>query len=643
MIRRWWAASGSAGEAPVDARSLGWLVAALAATTSGHVADLPLWLPFLCLALAAWRLRAARRGATGVPRAWRWAMALALLGGLALSGAVGFGLQAALPMFVAFLWLKLVEVERRRDLVEVGFLAYFLAAAHLLVDGAAVRSGLALLGVAATTAALIQAHRDPSPARGAGRLLAGALPAAALLFLVMPRAPLGLIQGGGGSSGISDRLNAYDMASVALDRTVAFRAEVLTGDLGPQDLWWRAITLVNTDGSLWWRTPQRAQPASGAATGAVQVRLDVAAHRERWLPTLETIRPGDGRTLSPDGTLVTGSPVSGARTVELWAEPGDRHRDRSSHRLALGLPPTVDPRVAELAADLRGRGDDAAVIAAVEGWFAANGFRYTLEPGRFTGDQLAAFLFSPEKAGFCAHFAGAGAVLLRLAGIPARVVAGYRGGEINPLSGQIVVRRLNAHAWIEAWDGEVWRRIDPTALVPMVPGQVPPPGSASARTPGAPPPDDGVMTRMSRPFTDALDAVEAQWLRLVIAFDSETQLAWLRRLGLGDLGWWGLLLVAIPLLALPVAWWWWWSRRPAPGPRGRERAWARLRRRLAAAGHPAAPADGPEILANRLRLAGQPEAAALCHDLALIAYAPPGRGPDERDWIRRAERWRPRS
>ncbi|MFM2092171.1 MAG: hypothetical protein RLZZ127_2660, partial [Planctomycetota bacterium] len=147
-------------------------------------------------------------------------------------------------------------------------------------------------------------------------------------------------------------------------------------------------------------------------------------------------------------------------------------------------------------------------------------------------------------------------------------------------------------------------------------------------------------TRIARPFSDALDAVEAQWLRLVIAFDSETQLAWLRRLGLGGLGWWGLLLVAPPLLALPLAWWWWWSRRPAQGPRGRERAWLRLRRRLAAAGHPSSPADDPGTLAHRLAAAGQPAAAALCRDLALIAYAPPGRGPDEREWIRRADRWR---
>jgi hypothetical protein len=92
-------------------------------------------------------------------------------------------------------------------------------------------------------------------------------------------------------------------------------------------------------------------------------------------------------------------------------------------------------------------------------------FTYTLEPPLLGENPYDEFLFK-TKLGFCEHYAGSFALLMRAAGIPARVVTGYQGGEINPLTHELVVRQADAHAWTEVWvEGMGWLRADPTAAV----------------------------------------------------------------------------------------------------------------------------------------------------------------------------------
>lgn len=80
-------------------------------------------------------------------------------------------------------------------------------------------------------------------------------------------------------------------------------------------------------------------------------------------------------------------------------------------------------------------------------------------------DPVDDFLFNVRK-GYCEHYASAFTFLMRAAGIPARVVVGYQGGEMNPVGDYLLVRQSDAHAWAEVWlsDGG-WTRVDPTAAV----------------------------------------------------------------------------------------------------------------------------------------------------------------------------------
>ncbi len=131
------------------------------------------------------------------------------------------------------------------------------------------------------------------------------------------------------------------------------------------------------------------------------------------------------------------------------------------------FPVDLNPRARAWITDLRARfSDDRQLVVAILNHFRSEPFFYTLEPpGISERDFVDRFLFD-TRAGFCEHYAYSLVALARMAGIPARIVAGYQGGEVNPLNNTVVVRQFDAHAWAEVWfQGEGWVRVDPTAAV----------------------------------------------------------------------------------------------------------------------------------------------------------------------------------
>src|SRR4029077_16471354 len=128
-----------------------------------------------------------------------------------------------------------------------------------------------------------------------------------------------------------------------------------------------------------------------------------------------------------------------------------------ARRQTTPLPPGGNPRTAALAASLRQRSaSDAALVQAALDYLRRGGFVYSLEPPPLGADAVDDFLFQTRE-GFCGHYASAFVALMRAAGIPARVVTGYRGGEWNPVARFFVIRQSDAHAWAEVWlEGRGW-------------------------------------------------------------------------------------------------------------------------------------------------------------------------------------------
>jgi transglutaminase-like putative cysteine protease len=303
-------------------------------------------------------------------------------------------------------------------------------------------------------------------------------------------------------------------------------------------------------------------------------------------------------------------------------------------RRALQLPSGLNPRTLALAAALRAEGlSSGQIVERVLDRFRSEPFFYTTSPPLLDSrDAVDQFLFESRR-GFCEHYASAFTVLMRAAGVPARVVTGYQGGVVNPVGNYLVVRQAEAHAWSEVWlPGRGWVRVDPTAAVSPLRIES---GIAASIAQDDPLP---MMVRGSLPMLSragfAVDAVANAWNQWVLSYNTQRQQQFLRNLGIDSSDWKTLSMLllagacAATLLAALFS-----LRTLLPG---REdpvaRAWARLCRKLARAGLARLPGEGPTDFARRVAIA-RPDLAAPVTDIAdryvRLRYRPPG--PDQTD------------
>jgi len=171
--------------------------------------------------------------------------------------------------------------------------------------------------------------------------------------------------------------------------------------------------------------------------------------------------------------------------------------------------------------------------------FNEDEFYYTLRPPLLENDRVDEFLFE-TKQGFCEHYASAFAVMMRAAGIPARIILGYQGGEYNPVGDYVIVHQRNAHAWTEIWrQGQGWARIDPTAAVS--------PLRIIEGIESALPNDildvpfifsqNALAKKLWQRFAYRWDAINNQWNQWVINYGPKKQKEFLGKFGLRDINW----------------------------------------------------------------------------------------------------------
>jgi transglutaminase-like putative cysteine protease len=217
----------------------------------------------------------------------------------------------------------------------------------------------------------------------------------------------------------------------------------------------------------------------------VTARITALAHDDRFLPLFSSVDSAsvegaadDDWQVDPGAGTVFGR--DGTRTAGLTWEETAREARPTDEQLAASAPlpaddpvqqaftalPDLDPRVSSLVEQLTAGAQtpDARVRAVFDHLTdRANGFVYDLStaPGT-TGDDLADFL--ETRRGYCEQYAGAMAVLVRAAGVPARVVLGYTPGQVQP-DGSRVVTTADAHAWVEVYyAGLGWVPFDPTPI-----------------------------------------------------------------------------------------------------------------------------------------------------------------------------------
>ena len=637
---------------PQTSRDTLWVVLVGVASLLPLLAHLPAWAGASGVALLGWRALLAW---TQRPLPSRGLLALLLGLGVAAVGLrfhTLFGRDPGVSLVVLLLGLKLLEARARRDAYVVFYLGLFCVFAQFLYTQSALAAAWMLACMLGWLTALLHANLPagrPPLARRLGtslRLLGLGLPLTAALFVLFPRlaGPLwSLPDTHQAASGLSADMDPGAIARLALDDSVAFRVR-FDGPRPPRrELYWRGPVLGRFDGRTWSPLPtQRAgrpresvlRQLGPAVTYTVtqqptQRHFAFALAAPASAPALQG-QPGTRLRLLPDLELRASRPLTHVTrfTVTSWPrhafgadEPAARLRE------LLRLPPGDNPRTLALGRELRrryGAGGPAAVADAALRMFRQQDFRYSLHPGVYSGpDAVDQFLFQ-RRVGFCEHYAQAFVVLMRAAGIPARIVTGYQGGSLNPLDGQWVVRQSDAHAWAEYWiAGSGWVRADPTAMVD--PARVDRSQTLDAAEPllglAALGPRDARTIRWLRNAGDALDSAWNQW---VLDYGQDRQRRLLDKLGMprasgARLASASALSLAL-LLSLGGVWLLWKSRAPRDP---WQRAWHRLRARLRRRGFEALPGEPPGTLARRLsRLAGMRDACELLLELERARYAP---------------------
>ena len=458
-----------------------WLLLAQVLVIIPHVLHVPLWLLGLWLVCAVWRVQVLRMRLS-FPNSWVKA-GLMLGCGFAvyLSRGSLVGLDAAVALLITAFILKLLEMRTRRDALVLIFLGFFtLVTSYLFADGllAALYSVLPLLALLSALLGLQQSNFSAQPLvtlKLASRLLAQAIPLMVLLFVLFPRLePLWSMPQPKeqGSIGLSSSMSPGDLADLGQSSALAFRARFEGAIPAQSQLYWRALTLPYFDGRSW-SISQRldTQAVQWQEQGeALSYNIIMQPSAQPWLFALDVASSEQAEIrLMGDFRLQRSTPVNRPYQYRVTSWPQALRQSQLSTAQQsefLQLPRLGNQHTRDWADQLRERYvDDQMLVSAVLRHFNQEPYHYTLKPPLLGQDSVDEFLFSSQR-GFCAHYAGAMVFTLRAAGIPARVVAGYQGGEVNSAGQFVQVRQFDAHAWVEYWQPEQgWRSVDPTFQV----------------------------------------------------------------------------------------------------------------------------------------------------------------------------------
>lgn len=598
------------------------LVIITALAVAPHFAHLDLSLSLFFIATIAVRLAAIYRPGL---RPGRILLFLFTLAGFALifyHYPLLFGRRAGVALLTVMLGLKLLELRRERDLYLVVFLGLFTLTTQFLFNQQILLLLYCLLVALGLVGILVEQSRQQPAASPLGSyrlslsLLLQALPIMVALFLFFPRLSGPLwnlgISDQRATTGLSDSITPGSISELIQSQAVAFRVDFNGPVPPPPQRYWRGPVLWDTDGWRWeiGRRLATFQPLVATDGEPVSYSVTLEPNKNPWIYALDlpTQLP-PGTRLLPDFHIVTKARNSQRYRYDISSRLSYNTGPISSEqqRRGLQLPEGITPRMRQLVGQWQQQSQDPRQLVNLAlNHFRQQPFYYTLYPPLVEENPVDQFLFESRR-GFCEHYATSFVTLMRLAGIPARVVTGYQGGEINPIGDYLIVRQSDAHAWAEVWlAGLGWVRTDPTAAV--APERVERPfdlGFGGDDTLGIPVDfsaiDSDLLQQAIRRLGLGLDAANASWHRWVLGYSDKRQGDLMKRLGLEFLQGARLaagMILSTALLVLSVALLLWYRGREKLDPLQTD--YRRFCRRLGRRGIQRRSYEGPADFARRV-------------------------------------------
>jgi protein-glutamine gamma-glutamyltransferase len=525
------------------------LLASILLVSAPHAAHLPPWIVALGIALLGWRAYLSFGDSPLPPRWLLFLLSIAGVAGILLSFRTLFGREAGVSLLILLAALKLLELRAARDATVLIYLSCFIIITNFFYSqsiATALMMLASLLVIVSTWVHLNSGTLGLKPRLTiAAKLLLQAIPLTLLLFVLFPRiqGPLwGMPLDAYASSGLSDTMAPGTLSKLSLSQAVAFRVVFDAPPPPREQMYWRGPVLVDFDGVSWSagvKTNSTLAQLHGIVS-PVDYTVTLEPHNKTWLFALEMPTSlSIPNIVTDDFQLLSKQPLTARIRYKARSQMSYRaNAEETPYQLqrALQLPRELNPRSRQLAAQWRASlANEEAIMRAAIAHFNRAGFAYTLEPPLLGRHGVDDFLFETRR-GFCEHYASSFVFLMRAAGIPARVVTGYQGGEPNLTGGYTIVRQSDAHAWAEIWlKDRGWIRIDPTAAI--APERIQ--NGLSAALPDS----------LSLPFVARiqapwllkmrfnLDRLNHQWNQWVLGYDSERQFAFLTRLGMKDVSW----------------------------------------------------------------------------------------------------------
>ena len=550
--------------APLSSPLIFGLIACILLVSAPHTDHLPLWVSAVCSALLAWRAYLAYSD-TPLPARWLLlSVTVACVLAIAITFRTLFGREVGVTLLILLVTLKLLELRSLRDATVLIYLSCFIIITNFFYSQSIPTALFMLFTLLVIMATWVHLHTGALELRPrlriAGILLLQAIPLSLIIFVLFRRVqgPLwGMPQDAYASSGLTDTMAPGSLSKLSLSDAVAFRVTFSDKVPAREQMYWRGPVLWDFDGTTWKRGRNATvqQPTLTDANTPVDYTVTLEPHNKPWLFALDMpAKISIPAFLAPDFQLLNRTPVNVRlryNATSLLSYHANVNEPPPQIRRALALPQGYNPQARRLAAEWRARSDsDIALVRTALAYFNQNGFEYTLEPPLLGFNSVDDFLLTSKK-GFYEHYAGSFVFLMRAAGIPARVVTGYQGGEYNDLGGYYVLRQYDAHAWAEVWlQDRGWVRIDPTAAIS--PARIESGLNAALLDNAALP----FLARTQSPFLLKLrfnlDALTNQWNQWVLGYNTERQFAFLTRLGMEDITWQKLALNMLAGVALLV-------------------------------------------------------------------------------------------
>lgn len=538
-----------------------WLIAAQVIVMLPLMFRLPVWIVPILIFSAGWRIRVMQGHLKQPGNLIKMIIGVLGLGALAASGLK----PASLDMMASLLMLgfvyKSLEVIQRRDGMVVILTGFLLIGVQFLYSQSMLTALYGVFSMTVLTGALMAIQQSKSHAiapnlKLATIMLLMCLPLMVTLFIFTPRfSPLWTfsLPASHAKTGMTDRMTPGDIANLSQSDDLAFRV-TFTGENPPQnELYWRGLVLQHFDGNTWTQfandlSPEKAKAHLRQSANQIRNRLVKKGYgrqyeviyeksAQSWLFALSPVVDIGGDAIyGSDFRIMARQDVLAPMLLKLTSFPQalrEVNLPASSRRLALQLPGSGNRKSKALAQQLlKSSSSKQDYIQKVLSLYKQEDFYYTLRPPTLDSrNSIDDFLLNSKK-GFCAHYAGSFVYMMRAAGIPARVIAGYQGGEWNEKSNYLAVHQYDAHAWTEVWlESKGWVRFDPTTMV--APDRIEKNLESAVKEEGSF--LEGQLLSSAKyawlsGFRKQLDSSQYAWRKFVLGYDQESQGQFLKRL-----------------------------------------------------------------------------------------------------------------